>query len=42
MHFRPRTMTPHAESIHSDLQHRLDGRLRHTHNSEHRMEPVNH
>ena len=30
MHFRPETMTPHAESNNSDLQHGLDGRLQHT------------
>ena len=30
MHFYPGTMTTHAESINSDLQHGLDRRLRHT------------
>ena len=29
MHFCPRTMTTHAESINSDLQRELDRRLRH-------------
>ena len=40
MHFCPRPMTTHAESINSDLQRGLDRRLRHTHNIEHRTEPV--
>ena len=30
MYFCPATMTTHAESINSDLQHGLDRRLRHT------------
>ena len=40
--FCPGTMTTHAESINSDLQRGLDRRLRHTHNIEHRTEPVSH
>ena len=42
MHFCPETMTTPAESIKSDLQRGLDRRLRHTHNIEHRTEPVSH
>ena len=42
MHFCPGTMTTHAESINSDLQCGLDKYLRHTHNIEHRTEPVSH
>ena len=30
MHFYPRTMTTHAESINSDLQRGVDRHLRHT------------
>ena len=40
--FCPGTMTTHAESINSDLQRGLDTRSRHTHNIEHRTEPVSH
>ena len=35
-------MTTHAELINSDLQRGLDSRLLHTHNIEHRTEPVSH